>query len=100
MDQNHLPCGKKPNLFRRLHHNLRGAKGECLQTDFWGMTPSTALATSIRPFYLKSMLGNGVHMYLFLELTLDLKNLPPKALLFGALQMVAVESPFAYLVAG
>lgn len=39
-------------------------------------------------------------MYLFLELTLGLKNLPPKALLFGALQMVAVESPFAYLVAG
>lgn len=42
------------------------------------------------------MLGNDVHVYFCLELTLGLKNLPPKAFLFGALQVVAMGSPFVH----
>lgn len=45
------------------------------------------------------MLGNNVHVYFCLELTLGLRNLPRKAFLFGALQVVAMGSPFAPRVA-
>lgn len=74
----------------------------CLQTHFLGMTNGgIALATaSIEPFNLKSMFGSNIHVHFFLELTLGLKSLPPKAFLFDVLQVVAVESPFVHLVAG